>query len=47
MKFGLLFYLPKIGTKQIFKNKLDEHGNVIKNKARLIAQIYSQEEGID
>jgi hypothetical protein len=26
-----------IGTKWIFKNKFDEHGIVVKNKARLVA----------
>jgi hypothetical protein len=26
-----------IGTKWIFKNKLDEHGIVVRNKARLVA----------
>ncbi|GJX27860.1 retrovirus-related pol polyprotein from transposon TNT 1-94 [Tanacetum coccineum] len=31
----------------IFKNKKDERGIVIKNKARLVAQGYTQEEGID
>ena len=36
-----------IGTKWIFRNKLDESGNVIRNKARLVAQGYNQEEGID
>ena len=36
-----------IGTKWIFKNKKDEHGMVIRNKARLVAQGYSQVEGID
>ena len=36
-----------IGTKWIFRNKLDEDGNVVRNKARLVAQGYSQEEGID
>ena len=36
-----------IGTKWIFRNKLDEDGNVVRNKPRLIAQGYSQEEGID
>ncbi|GKA45967.1 putative ribonuclease H-like domain-containing protein [Tanacetum coccineum] len=30
-----------------FKNKKDERGIVIKNKARLVAQGYTQEEGID
>ncbi|GJT31101.1 zinc finger, CCHC-type containing protein [Tanacetum coccineum] len=36
-----------IGTKWVFKNKLDENGVVSRNKARLIAQGYNQQEGID
>ncbi|KAJ9544572.1 hypothetical protein OSB04_024279 [Centaurea solstitialis] len=36
-----------IGTKWIFRNKFDEHGNVSRNKARLVAQGYRQEEGIN
>jgi hypothetical protein len=36
-----------IGTKWIFKNKQDEHGIVARNKARLVAQGFSQVEGID
>jgi len=36
-----------IGTKWIFRNKLNEQGEVIRNKARLIAQGYSQQEGRD
>ena len=36
-----------IGTKWVFKNKFDEHGVVVRNKARLVAQVYTQEEGID
>ncbi|KAJ9546217.1 hypothetical protein OSB04_025924 [Centaurea solstitialis] len=36
-----------IGLKWVFRNKLDEHGIVIRNKARLVAQGYRQEEGID
>ncbi|GKA21879.1 putative ribonuclease H-like domain-containing protein [Tanacetum coccineum] len=36
-----------IRTKWVFKNKKDERGIVIKNKARLVAQGYTQEEGID
>ena len=36
-----------IGTKWIFKNKQDAHGIIIHNKARLVAQGYSQIEGID
>ncbi|GJR31905.1 putative ribonuclease H-like domain-containing protein [Tanacetum coccineum] len=43
--------LPKgkraIGTKWIFRNKKDERGIVIWNKARLVAQGHTQEEGID
>ena len=30
-----------IGTKWIFRNKTNEEGNVIRNKARLVAQGYS------
>ena len=30
-----------ISTKWIFHNKIDEEGNVIRNKARLVAQRYS------
>jgi len=36
-----------IGTKWIFRNKMDENGNVVRNKDRLVAQGYSQEEGIN
>ncbi|GJW01237.1 putative ribonuclease H-like domain-containing protein [Tanacetum coccineum] len=36
-----------IGTKWVFRNKKDERGIVIKNKARLVTQGYTQEEGID
>jgi len=36
-----------IGTKWIFKNKQDAHGIVVRNKARLVAQGFSQVEGID
>ena len=36
-----------IGTKWIFKNKSNEQGNVVRNKARLVAQGYTQIEGID
>ncbi|GJR98632.1 putative ribonuclease H-like domain-containing protein [Tanacetum coccineum] len=36
-----------IGTKWVFKNKKDERGIVIRNKARLVAQGHRQEEGID
>ncbi|GJX99688.1 putative ribonuclease H-like domain-containing protein [Tanacetum coccineum] len=36
-----------IGTKWGFRNKKDGRGIVIRNKARLVAQGYTQEEGID
>ncbi|KAI3672658.1 hypothetical protein L6452_38755 [Arctium lappa] len=36
-----------IGTKWIFKNKKDKDGIVVRNKARLVANGYRQEEGID
>ncbi|GKB31467.1 retrovirus-related pol polyprotein from transposon TNT 1-94 [Tanacetum coccineum] len=36
-----------IGTKWIWKNKMDEEGVFTKNKARLVAQGYNQQEGID
>jgi len=35
-----------IGTKWVFRNKLDEQGTVTRNKARLVVQGYNQEEGI-
>ncbi|XP_072090474.1 uncharacterized mitochondrial protein AtMg00820-like [Arachis hypogaea] len=34
-------------TKWIFRNKLAEDGSIARNKARLVAQRYDQEEGID
>ncbi|GKF08895.1 putative ribonuclease H-like domain-containing protein [Tanacetum coccineum] len=36
-----------IGTKWVYRNKKDARGIVIKNKARLVAQGYTQEEGIN
>nr|GEX97979.1 retrovirus-related Pol polyprotein from transposon TNT 1-94 [Tanacetum cinerariifolium] len=36
-----------IALKWIYKVKLDEYGDVLKNKARLVANKYRQEEGID
>src|SRR4051812_31376301 len=35
-----------IGTRWIFKNKQDAHGIIIRNKACLVAQGYTQVEGI-
>ncbi|GJS10177.1 putative ribonuclease H-like domain-containing protein [Tanacetum coccineum] len=36
-----------IGTTWVFRNKKDERGIVVRNKARLVAQGYTQEEGIN
>ncbi|CAA7058105.1 unnamed protein product [Microthlaspi erraticum] len=35
------------GTKWIFKNKTDDAGSIVRNKSRLVAQGYSQVEGVD
>ncbi|GJW03828.1 putative ribonuclease H-like domain-containing protein [Tanacetum coccineum] len=39
--------LLQFKLQQVYRNKKDERGIVIKNKARLVAQGYTQEEGID
>ena len=31
----------------VYRNKVDEQGNVVRNKARLVAQGFCQAEGID
>jgi hypothetical protein len=36
-----------VGTKWVFRNKQDEHGVVIRNKARLVTKGYSQVEGLN
>nr|GEU69418.1 hypothetical protein [Tanacetum cinerariifolium] len=50
-KVWILVDLPygkrAIGTKWVFMNKKDERGIVVRNKARLVAQGHTQEEGID
>ncbi|GKF90462.1 putative ribonuclease H-like domain-containing protein, partial [Tanacetum coccineum] len=50
-KVWILVDLPKghraIGIKWVYINKKDERGIVIRNKARLVAQGHTQEEGID
>ncbi|GJT81777.1 putative ribonuclease H-like domain-containing protein [Tanacetum coccineum] len=50
-KVWRLVDLPKgkhaIGTKWVYRNKKDERGIVVKNKARLVEQGYTQVEGID
>ncbi|GJU35171.1 retrovirus-related pol polyprotein from transposon TNT 1-94 [Tanacetum coccineum] len=42
-----LDYAIIIALKWIYKMKLDEHGDVLKNKAQLVAKGYRQDEGID
>nr|GEW90234.1 hypothetical protein [Tanacetum cinerariifolium] len=50
-KIWVLVDLPKgkraIGSKWVFRNKKDEIGIVVRNKARLVAQGHTQDEGID
>nr|GFB42966.1 putative ribonuclease H-like domain-containing protein [Tanacetum cinerariifolium] len=50
-KVWILVDLPygkrAIGTKWVYRNKNDERGIVIRNKARLVTQGHTQEEGID
>nr|GFB73498.1 retrovirus-related Pol polyprotein from transposon TNT 1-94 [Tanacetum cinerariifolium] len=50
-KVWILVDLPygkrAIGTKWVYRNKKDERGIFIINKARLVAQGHTQEEGID
>nr|GEU31741.1 retrovirus-related Pol polyprotein from transposon TNT 1-94 [Tanacetum cinerariifolium] len=50
-KVWVLVDLPKgkraIGSKWVFRNKKDERDIVIRNKAQLVAQGHTQEEGID
>ena len=36
-----------IGTKWVYKNKLDENGGVTRNKERLVYKGYAHKEGID
>ena len=36
-----------IGTKWVCRNKMGENGIIIRNKARLVAQGYNQQEGTD
>nr|GFC53229.1 hypothetical protein [Tanacetum cinerariifolium] len=39
--------IKAIGTKWVYRNKKDERGIVIRNKARLVARGHTQEKGID
>nr|GFC03170.1 hypothetical protein [Tanacetum cinerariifolium] len=50
-RIWVLVDLPKgkraIGSKWVFRNKKDERGIVVRNKARLVVQGHTKEEGID
>nr|GEW08278.1 hypothetical protein [Tanacetum cinerariifolium] len=50
-KVWVLVDLPNekraIGTKWVFRNKKDERGIIVRNKARLVAQGHTHEEGIN
>ncbi|KAD4585780.1 hypothetical protein E3N88_23381 [Mikania micrantha] len=51
LKVWKLVDLPEgkkaLGTRWVFKNKKDESGVIVRNKARLVVQGYRQEEGVD
>jgi len=53
MKNDVWFMVPKtdemniIGTKWVFRNKVDESKVITRNKSRLVAKGYNQEEVID
>ena len=53
MRNNLWTLVPKldnhtiIGTRWAFRNKLDEHGTIVRNKARLVTKDYNQEKCID
>ena len=36
-----------IGIEWVFKNKMNEQGEVLRNKERLVCKGYSQQEGLD
>ena len=36
-----------IVTKWVFRNKMNEQGEIVRNKAKLVCKGYSQQEGID
>ena len=38
---------PIIGTKWVFRNKMNEQCVITRNKARIVPKDYNQEEGID
>nr|GEX76696.1 ribonuclease H-like domain-containing protein [Tanacetum cinerariifolium] len=47
LRIFLMLSMTQAGTKWVLKNKKDERGIVIRNKAKLVAQGHTQEEWID
>nr|GEU53487.1 copia protein [Tanacetum cinerariifolium] len=47
LELTIVFSRYAIGTKWVYRNKKDERGIVVRNKTRLVAQGYTQEEGVD
>lgn len=54
LNLGSIYFLTNllerakiIGVKWVYKTKLNQHGEVEKHKARLVAKEYAQEQGID
>ncbi|GKD09226.1 putative ribonuclease H-like domain-containing protein, partial [Tanacetum coccineum] len=41
------YFLSQVEPKKVYRNKKDGRGIVVRNKVRLVAQGYTQEEGID
>ncbi|KAK0603399.1 hypothetical protein LWI29_004559 [Acer saccharum] len=46
-EFWVLAMQEELNQFERMRNKSDENGNIVRNKARLVAQVYSQIEGID
>jgi hypothetical protein len=40
-------YKNVIGTKWVFRKKLNEYGKVTRNKSRLVCKVYTQTKGIE
>jgi hypothetical protein len=36
-----------IGSKWVYKNNMNEQGNIVRNKARLVCNVYDQIEGLE
>ena len=47
MRHEKLAYKNVMGTKWVFRSKMNEQGEVVRNKERLVGKGYSQQKGID